>query len=56
MPRRLVLVFASVFIAIGVALVVQTIRMGGGAGYLLGALFVALGVGRVYLLRSRRGT
>jgi hypothetical protein len=54
MPSKLVLVFAAVFVGLGIALVVQTARAGGGIGYLLGVLFVALGVGRVYLLRSRR--
>ena len=55
MTPRLVLVFAAVFIGLGVALLVQTARAGGGVGYVLGALFVALGVGRIYLSRPRRG-
>jgi hypothetical protein len=42
--------FAFVFLGIGIALLVR----GGGTGYLLGALFIALGIGRLYLLRSRR--
>jgi hypothetical protein len=54
MPYRVVVLFALVFVALGVALVVQTARAGGGVGYLLGVLFVALGVGRLYLLRSRQ--
>jgi hypothetical protein len=53
--RSGIAVFAVVFIGIGVALfVVTTIRGGGAFGYLMGTLFVALGVGRLYLLRSRR--
>ncbi len=56
MPARLVVFFAATFVVIGVALVVQTARTGGGIGYLLGVLFVALGVGRLYLLRGRRGS
>ena len=44
-------VFALLFVAIGIALVVVTARSGGGIGYLLGALFVAAGAGRLYLLR-----
>jgi hypothetical protein len=48
-----VLVFACLFVALGVALIVQTARAGGGIGYLLGVLFIALGVGRVYLQRPR---
>ena len=48
-------VFAVTFIGIGIALVVVTAANGGGAvGYVLGVLFAALGVGRLYLLRSRR--
>ncbi len=54
MPARLVVLFSCVFVALGVALVVQTARAGGGIGYLLGGLFVALGAGRVYLLYTRR--
>jgi hypothetical protein len=47
--------FAVVFIGIGVALLVVTTIHGGAAfGYLIGALFIALGVGRLYLLRARR--
>jgi hypothetical protein len=45
--------FALVFVGIGVALVVVTARHGGGIGYLLGALFVAAGAARLYLLRRR---
>jgi hypothetical protein len=47
-------VFALTFLGIGVALLVVTAVGGGSAlGYLLGLLFVALGLGRLYLLRSR---
>jgi hypothetical protein len=53
MPSRLVVLFSAVFIALGCALTVQTVRVGGGIGFALGALFVALGVGRIYLLRTR---
>jgi hypothetical protein len=45
--------FGVAAIGIGIALVVQTAREGGGLGYLLGVLFVALGAGRLYLLRRR---
>ena len=42
------------FIGIGIALIVVTAANGGGAvGYVLGVLFAALGVGRLYLLRRR---
>jgi hypothetical protein len=47
--------FALAFLGIGIALVVVTAARGGGlVGYLLGVLFAALGVGRLYLLRTRR--
>ena len=55
MPPKVVFVFAAVLIALGVALVVQTARAGGGVGYLIGVLFVGLGAGRLYLLRARQG-
>ena len=48
-------VFGVTFVGIGIALVAVTAARGGGAfGYLVGALFVALGLGRLYLLRTRR--
>jgi hypothetical protein len=47
--------FAVVFVGIGIALVTVTAARGGGSfGYLMGVLFVALGLGRLYLLRKRR--
>ena len=46
---------AFAFIGIGIALLAVTVARGGGAfGYVIGVLFVALGVGRLYLLRARR--
>lgn len=46
--------FGVVFIGIGIALVALTAARGGGTlGYLMGILFVALGIGRLYLLRGR---
>ena len=48
-----IVVFSVAFIAIGVALLVVTAVHGGGIGYLLGALFVAAGAGRITLLRRR---
>lgn len=55
MHRRLVIVFAAIFIVLGCALAVQTARVGGGVGYLLAVLFLGLGVGRLYILWSRGG-
>ncbi len=51
-----VAVFSVLFVAIGVALLVRTAAAGGGVvGYVLGALFIALGVARVTLERKRIG-
>jgi hypothetical protein len=47
-------VFGVTFVAIGIALLVVTAANDGGfLGYVLGLLFVALGIGRLYLLRAR---
>jgi hypothetical protein len=51
--RGAVAVLAVVFVGIGVALLAVTAAAGGGVvGFLLGAMFVALGVGRLTLLRK----
>ena len=48
-------VFGALFVGIGVALVVVTTVHGGAVfGYLVGVLFIALGLGRLYLLRTQR--
>jgi hypothetical protein len=49
--RAAVAVFAVVFTGLGLVMIAVTAARGGGIGLLLGALFVALGVGRLYLLR-----
>ena len=51
--RGMTTLFGLVAIGIGIAIVVQTARAGGGFGYLIGVLFMALGAGRLYLLRRR---
>ena len=52
--RRSTLVFGVLVIVLGTAILAETALAGGGSvGYLLGALFVALGCGRIYLLRHR---
>jgi hypothetical protein len=52
--RRSIIVFGLVAIGLGIALLAETVAIGGGStGYLLGVLFVALGFGRLYLLRRR---
>ena len=48
-------VFGVVFVGIGIALLVVTTIHGGAVfGYLIGVLFIALGLGRLYLLRTQR--
>lgn len=55
--RWAVVIFSMVFVAIGVALLVRTAAEGGGVvGFLLGGLFIALGVGRLSLERKRHGS
>jgi hypothetical protein len=52
-----IVVLSVAFVVIGVALLVRTAAEGGGVvGFLLGGLFIALGVGRLTLERRRHGT
>ncbi len=51
--RGATVVFAVVFVGIGIALIVETAVVGGGFGYVIGLLFVAAGIGRLYVLRRR---
>lgn len=51
--RSAVAVLGLLFVGLGVALLAVTAANGGGVlGFLLGGLFVALGVGRLTLLRK----
>jgi hypothetical protein len=50
--RQTTAVLSAVLVLIGVAMIVRTLVAGGGAGafgLLLGVLFIAAGVGRIYL-------
>jgi hypothetical protein len=54
--RELVQLLALATVALGIGLIVTTLRHGGGiasTGIALGLLFVAAGAGRLYLLRRR---
>lgn len=52
-----VVAFSIAFVAIGIALLAVTAAQGGGVvGFVLGGLFIALGVGRFTLERRRRGS
>jgi hypothetical protein len=51
---RSIAVFSAIFVVIGIALLVVTAVNGGGVlGFLLGGLFIALGVARLQLERKR---
>ena len=52
--RSSTVVFGLLSIGLGLALLIETGAQGGGSvGYVLGVLFVALGIGRLYLVRRR---
>lgn len=52
--RRSTVTFGLLSVGLGLALVIRTALAGGGeVGYALGALFVGLGLGRLFLLRRR---
>ncbi len=51
---RSIVAFSAIFVVIGIALLVVTAVNGGGVlGFLLGGLFIALGVARLQLERTR---
>jgi hypothetical protein len=50
--RLAVTAFAVIFVGLGLAITALTVIRGGGLGLLLGPLFVALGLGRLYLIRA----
>jgi fucose permease len=52
--RRSTVVFGLIAIGLGFALIIETAAQGGGTvGFVLGALFLGLGLGRLYLARRR---
>jgi hypothetical protein len=56
--RAGVALLSLAFVGIGIALLAVTAVRGGGIGFVLGALFIAAGAARLYLLidpRGRRG-
>lgn len=48
-PAAATLILSGVLVALGVALIVETVVVGGRLGYLLGALFLLAGSLRIYL-------
>jgi hypothetical protein len=55
MYRQMTRLTSALLVALGVAILVVTLWHGGGfsVGILLGALFIAAGAGRLWMLRSR---
>ena len=51
--RGISAIFGVIAIGLGIAILIETAIVGGALGYVVGLLFVALGVGRLYLLRHR---
>jgi len=54
MYRQMTTLIAFVMIALGLSMIGITIAHGFGVGILLGLLFIAAGVGRLYVLRRPR--
>jgi len=50
-PRPVTLVLSVALLVVGLVLVVETAVLGGGIGFLLGALFLVAGILRLYLSR-----
>jgi len=51
-------VLSLVLVVLGIAMIVSTLARGGGAtaiGILLGVLFIAAGLGRLYVLTQTKG-
>jgi hypothetical protein len=56
MYNRAVFVLALFMIVAGFGILIRTANGGGGTvGYVVGALFIALGAARIHLLRRQRG-
>jgi hypothetical protein len=48
-PRSVTIAISAVLVILGVAILVETVLVGGGIGYLLGVLFASAGALRLYL-------
>jgi hypothetical protein len=48
-PRSVTITISAILVLLGVAILVETAIVGGGIGYLLGALFASAGALRLYL-------
>ena len=53
--RTSIAVLSAIFVVLGFAILFRTASGGGGAvGFIFGALFIALGTGRLWLLRAKK--
>lgn len=52
MSHRATTAFSAVLVGIGAAIIVRTALLGGGVGFLFGAIVLAAGLGRLYYARS----
>jgi len=53
--RTSIAVLSALFVVLGFAILFRTAAAGGGVvGFIFGALFIALGTGRLWLLRLKR--
>ena len=48
-PRSATIAISAVLVILGLVILVETAMVGGGIGYLLGALFASAGALRLYL-------
>jgi hypothetical protein len=53
MYRSMTTFMAGLMIVLGLSMLLITVQTGFGVGIILGALFIAAGVGRLYMLRKR---
>jgi hypothetical protein len=49
MHRGATLVLSAIVAVLGLLILVQTARLGGGVGYVVGGLFLVAGIGRLYV-------
>jgi uncharacterized membrane protein len=46
---RVTVVLSALMVVLGVALLIETVVLGGGIGYVLGGMLVVAGAGRLYV-------
>lgn len=46
---RVTVVLSALMVVLGVALLIETVALGGGIGYVLGGMLVVAGAGRLYV-------